>query len=66
MIFAETERYAIFLGEYETEERAKEVLQEILNTYTNSEIVKLPNMQYEEPISSKQLAKIICYEMPKE
>ena len=41
------------IGIYETEERAKEVLQEIINNYANSQIVKLPNMQYEKSISSK-------------
>lgn len=30
LFFAETERYAIFLGEYKTEERAKEVLRDIV------------------------------------
>ncbi len=54
------------IGIYETEERAKEVLQEIINNYANSQIVKLPNMQYEKSISSKQLAKFMCYEMPEE
>lgn len=54
------------LGEYKTEKRAKEVLQEIINNYANSQIVKLPNMQYEKPIYIKQLSKFICYEMPEE
>ena len=56
----------IVIATYKTEERAKEVLQEIINNYSNSQIVKLPNMRYEEFISSEQLAKFMCYEMPEE
>ena len=65
-ISAQTNGNTIVLGKYETEERAKEVLQEIINNYANSQIVKLPNMQYEKPIYVKQLSKFICYEMPEE
>ena len=65
-ISAQTNGNTIILGKYETEERAKEVLQEIINNYANSQIVKLPNMQYEKPIYIKQLSKFICYEMPEE
>lgn len=39
-----------FLGEYETEERAKEVLQEIITAYTGDGVVE--NEGY------------VCYEMP--
>ena len=58
--------YSILIAKYKTLKRAKEVLQEIINNYSNSQIVKLPNMRYEEFISSEQLAKFMCYEMPEE
>ena len=54
------------LGEYNTEERAKEVLQEIISFYFQTEYFKsICNISY---ISSEQLnetqEKILVYEMP--
>lgn len=42
------------LGIYKTEERAREVLQEIAKAYTGIELI------------NKELAQCICYMMPKE
>lgn len=54
------------LGRYETEERAKEILKEIHISYANIEILKIPNIQIYEPISSERLIHNIVYQMPKE
>lgn len=43
------------LGEYNTKERAKEVLQEIIETYKESEITQIDNVQVENKV---------VYEMP--
>ena len=45
----------INLGDYKTEERAKEVLQEIIKAYKESVIVKIDNLQTENKV---------VYEMP--
>ena len=50
-------------GGYKTEERAKEVLQKITVVYINSEMTKLPDIEFIDAISGEQFA---CYEMPKE
>lgn len=52
-----------FLGEYKTEERAKEVLQEIVNLFG---ICKIANKSYEEADLIIKLKKQAIYEMPKE
>ena len=44
-----------FLGEYKTEERAKEVLQEIIEAYKESGITQIDNIQVENKV---------IYEMP--
>lgn len=44
-----------FLGEYKTEERAKEVLQEIIEAYKESGITQIDNVQVENKV---------IYEMP--
>lgn len=54
------------LGIYATEERAKEVLQEIKNAYSVTQLIMLPTFDFEKPIKAGELAKIIAYEMPKE
>lgn len=41
LIFVETERYAIFLGEYETEERAKAIIREIKISYQRNAVIKI-------------------------
>lgn len=56
-LYANTEMYDLFLGEYATEKRAKEVLQEIITRYKNWE-----NLKAGQPTG-------LClpvYEMPKE
>ncbi len=52
-----------FLGEYKTEERAKEVLQEIVNLFG---IRKIENKNYEEADLIMKFKKQAIYEMPKE
>ena len=52
-----------FLGEYKTEERAKEVLQEIVNLFG---IRKIENKSYEESDLIMKFKKQAIYEMPKE
>lgn len=51
----ENNRNSVLLGVYDTEERAKEVLQEIIEKYKESGIVKIDNLQAENKI---------VYEMP--
>jgi hypothetical protein len=54
------------LGVYKTEKRAKEILIEIATAYTNMEIINIPKIDIHEKITSQQIAKNICYQMPKE
>lgn len=54
------------LGGYETKERAKEVLNRISTAYTNAEILKIPKLDFQEIITSKQISRTIRYEMPEE
>lgn len=65
-ISAQTNGNTIVLGYYSTEERAKEVLQEIINAYCCTKILQLPNVNYKTDISGKDMVKTIAYEMPKE
>lgn len=51
------------LGKYKTEERAKEVLQEIVNLFG---IRKIENKSYEESDLIMKFKKQVIYEMPKE
>lgn len=51
------------LGEYKTEERAKEVLREIVNLFG---IRKIENKSYEESDLIMKFKKQAIYEMPKE
>lgn len=51
-----------FLGEYKTEERAKEVLQEIVNLFG---ICKIENKSYEESDLIMKFKKQAMYKMPK-
>lgn len=59
-----------FLGEYDTEERAKEVLQEIVETYKSQDIEiynKEPvNEFYKQDFLKEILHKKVVYEMPEE
>ena len=58
----EKEKNNVLLGEYATEERAKEVLQEIINYASVSEI----NDNYQVADLRLKLAKMCRYEMSKE
>lgn len=65
-ITAETLGTAVVLGDYKTEERAKEVLEEITSAYTIMEIFKTPIIDTYQTIPGEEIARNICYEMPKE
>lgn len=52
------------LGTYETEERAKEVLEEIKKAYCCTKILQIPNINYKQEIYTKDMAELIGYEMP--
>lgn len=54
------------LGSYKTEERAKEVLREITFAYISIKLINTNNFQLRQMIYGEDLAKCICYEMPKE
>ena len=54
------------LGRYDTEERAKDVLQEIIISYANMEMIKIPKMEIQQKITSTELLRNICYKMPEE
>ena len=52
------------LGGYKTEERAKEVLGNIIICYANIELIKIPKMEIQKEITSTELLRNICYKMP--
>lgn len=60
------------LGEYATEERAKEILEEIIKCYANTEQYKclsgMPNCADEEKVNvlNKLAENAVIYEMPQE
>ena len=54
------------LGYYKTEERAKEILEEVCIAYANMESIKIPKIEVKENITNVMLLSNICYEMPKE
>ena len=54
----------ILLGIYETEERAKEVLEQITIAYANMEIIKIPCIRIEETLLAKEIKRNIVFEMP--
>ena len=62
-IMAENKIYST-LGLYATKERAKEVLQEIIISYANMEMIKIPKMEIQQKITSTELLRNICYKMP--
>jgi len=62
-ITAQTNGNTIILGKYVTEERAKEVLQEIVKTYVLTEQYKV---EYERTRIKLMMEGILLYEMPKE
>lgn len=62
-ITAETLRTAVVLGDYKTEERAKEVLREIIERIT---IIGVSNCSYEYADIAIKMKDHALYEMPKE
>lgn len=54
------------LGYYATEERAKEVLQEIATMYSCSEMIKIPYVTPTKDVSGTELMRGFIYEMPQE
>lgn len=62
----ETEKCCNELGYYETEERAKEVLEEININYANCQMINIPKATVNQYISSDNLFKVICFKMPEE
>lgn len=52
------------IAEYETEERAKEVLEEITFAYANMEMLKIPKIDIHQIILATEMIKNICYKMP--
>lgn len=54
------------LGKYETEERAKEVLEEISLAFAYMEMIKIPKINIHQTISAAEMVRNICYKMPEE
>jgi len=52
------------LGYYKTEERAKEVLQEISIAYANITMLSIPKINIHELIPAKEIVRNIAYQMP--
>lgn len=42
------------------------MLNEIQLAYAASEMIKIPNLNFKQPMSGEDVAKLLCYEMPKE
>lgn len=58
------EKTGITIAEYETEERAKEVLEEITFAYANMEMLKIPKIDIHQIILATEMIRNICYKMP--
>lgn len=61
----DSQKFHIKLGEYRTEKRAKEVLQEIIKTYSNqnfAKVLKYRNLN----LDNNDKEELFTYEMPKE
>ena len=54
------------IGLYSTEERAKEVLEEITLAYTSMELINTRQLELEMTLYGRDLAQCICFKMPKE
>ena len=65
-IVAITEEKMANIGVYETEERAKEVLEEILQCAYNTEIIKNLNARFNAEILNELQSNSFAYQMPKE
>lgn len=61
-----SEKRTCIVGIYKTEERAKEVLEEIQMLYINLELLKLRNMQIKDKLTTQDISKFIRFEMPEE
>lgn len=56
----------LVIATYETEERAKEVLEEISIAFANMEMLKIPKINIHQTISAAEIVRNICYKMPEE
>lgn len=54
------------IAEYETEKRAKEILEEITFAYANMEMLKIPQINIHQIIPAAEMVRNICYKMPEE
>ena len=54
------------LGYYETEQRAKEVLEQIATAYANITMLNIPKINIHELIPAKEIVRNIAYQMPAE
>ena len=52
------------IAKYDTEERAKEILEEISFVYANMEMIKIPKIDIHQVIPAAELLRNICYKMP--
>ncbi len=57
-------RTEFYIGLYETEKRAKEVLNQIIIAYCNNEMINIPKIEVNQKLSSAELIRNICYHMP--
>ncbi len=57
-------KHVFFVGIYETEERAKEVLKAITIAYGNIKMINIPKIHIDQEISSTELIRNFCYCMP--
>lgn len=63
-IIAENEWISERLGYYKTEERAKEVLQEIIKEYRLTEITKATINRLSDDVGALAIKEVFVYEMP--
>lgn len=52
------------IAKYDTEERAKEILEEISFAYANMEMIKIPKIDIHQVIPAIEMVRNICYKMP--
>ena len=58
--------YFYKIGEYKTEERAKEVLQEIIKEYRLTEITKATINRVSDDVGALVIKEVFVYEMPED
>ena len=61
-----TDRNEQYLGTYKTEERAKEILEEIVNKYKATEMLKVSINRLSDEVGAIGMKESFVYEMPKE